>query len=1245
MPILTPQQQTLFERLSTDRMQNADVLEKRSMRGVKLRVIEKYSEQAQFIYELLQNADDVKASKARFVLNPAGLLFAHNGSIHFSITDPDTEDIDTQHQRLGHINAITSIGNSNKYEAQIGKFGVGFKAVFQYTSTPEIYDPPFFFKIERFIVPLLLPTVHPDRQPDETLFYFPFDNPQKSPAQAFQTIVAKLKNLNNPLLFLRHLTEMTWVSSDGCQGQYTKAVKVIEIEKAPYRVELVSRSFAPWFPRSRDAPVSHFLVFTAKTNTHPFSIAYLTQLEDSGQLAQVLYNQTFPAYCFFPTKETTHLRFIVQAPFLLTDSREGIKHGEAWNRHLIDAIAQLTADSLSIIKDLGLLTDAFFNVLPINEPDFPAEHLLRAVYEAVLTKLQSLEALLPTQAGTYTTKERAYLAENPDLMHLLSSEQLSQLVKNKNAVWVFPETTHHNRLLWDYVRHHLVNQEFTSEKLVRRITKEFIQTQSDDWLKQLYTYLLEKARYLWKYKHNLLKTKPILRLTDNQVVAAYNNAGKIQVYLPTAHESEYPTVKRCFVEHDKSLQFLQALGLDKPKAYEEIKYYILPRYQQPGEIAPAVMQTDFKKLVRYFLNCPWQQQAEYLNLLKNIPFCRASYFADNTTARTLPQDIYLNTESLNNYFSHSPNIYFLDSEFYAGFYQEFGTEPLNQFFKALGIEDKPRRIKIKATLSAQQRAEIHKEQCTYDYYHFSQYTYDYDIEGLDAFLADMNPEKSKMLWQFLLKLIEDNLGPEIFKGQYNWFYRRERYHEFDAKFLVTLRQTAWLYNSNGKCVKPADVIVQELVANYETESYAAKILIEKLEIQAERLAGFTDEHKVRLAFGEQVFKLAMATGKKPADVLEKFRRFLAQTEKRQSRKSGGIDAKVGNAPPKGSILLNYGVEALAGTHLSKGSMPLNSGIDTKTRNALPKGATPPNSGIDAKTGNAPPKSSISSKSGVEALTAKRAQLEEQLAQKIDELSQIEALQSHIIDTEEYSVEWFNALLELEYLLMTDNKNTGKEMSIKFSKLEKEAASDRMIILKNPSRHIPQFIEDSADLSLQCHFGSETKSFLIEVVNVKEFTLRARLKSAAEFQQIDLDKIHSAVIEIKNPLFILEHLKTAFRQLPCADDDNLQTQLTPAIEFIVGPPGTGKTTYLVREQIMPLMQTAAKILVLTPTNKVADVFVRKIMAEPFSTGETRSVQNWLIRFGATGDSEIESAGLLKDKSFDVTHLTKCVVVTT
>jgi hypothetical protein len=62
-----------FKNLIIDRQENARVIEKSSMEGVKGSVVEKYSDQAHFIYELLQNANDVKATKAEFKLTKDGL--------------------------------------------------------------------------------------------------------------------------------------------------------------------------------------------------------------------------------------------------------------------------------------------------------------------------------------------------------------------------------------------------------------------------------------------------------------------------------------------------------------------------------------------------------------------------------------------------------------------------------------------------------------------------------------------------------------------------------------------------------------------------------------------------------------------------------------------------------------------------------------------------------------------------------------------------------------------------------------------------------------------------------------------------------------------------------------------------------------------------------------------------------------------------------------------------------------------
>jgi hypothetical protein len=89
-------QEQYFEALTADRAKAAESLESFALSGVKSSVVEKYSDQAHFIYELLQNADDAKATSARFELYKDRLVFAHNGVRRFAVSNPATEDQDLE---------------------------------------------------------------------------------------------------------------------------------------------------------------------------------------------------------------------------------------------------------------------------------------------------------------------------------------------------------------------------------------------------------------------------------------------------------------------------------------------------------------------------------------------------------------------------------------------------------------------------------------------------------------------------------------------------------------------------------------------------------------------------------------------------------------------------------------------------------------------------------------------------------------------------------------------------------------------------------------------------------------------------------------------------------------------------------------------------------------------------------------------------------------------------------------------
>ena len=62
-----------FQQLYEDRAQSADTFEKPSTRQMWHSIVEKYSDQAHFVYELIQNADDAGATYARFILEKDNL--------------------------------------------------------------------------------------------------------------------------------------------------------------------------------------------------------------------------------------------------------------------------------------------------------------------------------------------------------------------------------------------------------------------------------------------------------------------------------------------------------------------------------------------------------------------------------------------------------------------------------------------------------------------------------------------------------------------------------------------------------------------------------------------------------------------------------------------------------------------------------------------------------------------------------------------------------------------------------------------------------------------------------------------------------------------------------------------------------------------------------------------------------------------------------------------------------------------
>ena len=1240
---ITDQEKKLFVKLTQRRQILADALEDPAAGGFKRSITDKYSDQAHFIYEILQNTDDVEATKISFKLQNKGLICSHNGSDKFTITNPDNEG--DSNKKLGHINSITSIGNSSKSEHgdnefKIGKFGVGFKSVFQYTDTPHIYDDNFWFKIERFIVPQLLDSDEKSRQLGRTSFCFPFDKPEKPPKDCLNEIIGKLKSLSNPLLFLKNLKRIHWKTDNDVDGYYVKEIET-NVDRDDLNIQKIELTQKVGNGHD-EIKTEYFYVFTKNIGStdFPCSIAYRIDKDNN-----VLYDdQKIPAYCFFPTAAVTHLKFIIHAPFLLTDSREGIKRGNDWNNECIQAIAELTAASLLICKEYGLVSDKFFNVLPINTSDFYSASEFKPIYDQVLETLK-MEELLPVNNGeNHISANNSYLAESNPTEELLAFDNwqpLRDLVNNPSAYWVFSSVTDSNQKeIWEFVKNNLVKEVIDPESIARKLNKDFIEKQSDNWLVQLYGFLDYR-----KSTQKIVKPKPIIIIEslNREAIAVSNEENKPQVYLSSEPPHSFKTVKKCFEQDEKSLSFFKSIGITQPDVHDEMEVFIERRKNEND----WDLISDFEKFLDYYINqCTESKKVNFIKSIKSLQFLKPALSDTPISADRLYQP----TEDLKIFFGCEDekqycSVRFLDTNFYKEIYDKYNKEDISKFLGSIGVQDTPKILEVPYYIfDHDTRSYIREDQAIaelrkrFGYKKVTGYerAKDYDLDGLDSIeqslefiksidkrtqflriegvknetiqrseetLQELESEskiRSVYLFRFLTKIEEKHYNAEYLR---NVDSPRSKNHFFDSRLLSTLKNIAWLYDKHNIACKPSAITIEDLATEYDLSN--ASTLIKKLEFKIDD-TGSSFERKLRQEF--------------PDLSDEAILKFVKEGREREQKKKNPLDPLPPRLDDEEKITVISVVKRVS------------EGVKEKLERR--KSATSVKVQIEEGESDDDVPLSVDLQKEIDRIEESAEEIIAQLTRKIE-------LEETIENSEKYTFAWFKALLELESNCATEDQVKKNPIRVIFKKVEFETGTNNTIILSNTSTFIPNRIEDIGDLQLVLNSGNNvSKSVLVEVVSPQKRILKAKLKDITTLDGINLDDVESAVIEVKNADFILATLKSAFDRLPFDGKDNLQTNLPENIEFVFGPPGTGKTTYLARHEISSKVdKDKVKILVLTPTNKAADVLTKKLMEE------CPSHLDWLIRYGITQDNEISNSSIFKTKEIPRSSSIKLVLVTT
>lgn len=777
-----------------------------------------YADTAHFVYELLQNADDARATEISFVLSGDGLLVEHNGK--------PFDEVD--------VRAISYFGKGKTEVTAIGHFGLGFKSVFAYTASPRIHSTDDDFELVDLYTLRLIDRPH-DLPKGRTRFELPFDHVQRRPVyieasklkraeRARSEISSKLKALGGAtLLFTRTLREIQW--SDGrSRGQYLR-------EDAPLRGGGRETLIV-----SGDSGDQYFLVYE-KAVTWPDEtgleserrpIAVAVELDKSYRSGGRVHGpEAQKLWVFFPTDKETHMGFIVQGPYRTTPARDNVPADDDFNKHLVAETAALLRTSLNAMRPLGAVDADLLSRLALDESKFEKGTFFRPLYDAVRAALKE-DALLPTNKAKHVPAMRAKLARGQKLTELISPKQLSSLFGQEDLEWLdaaitadkYPTLYRYligaKQYAWDkdwIVKPLVRGMEVRVEDFAEKLNTKFMDEQSDAWVLGLYRFLQEGRGQL--YSHFV--SRPLIRLESGKHVPPISgHRGTPNAYLPTEADSELPTVKRSLCRDKQVVEFLRELGLSTPDIVDEVIETVLPRYTGGKSVEIKVWKSDFRKILGALEGVDIAKRYRLSEKLKEATWVLVQPAHKEDLYLVRPDSAYVPSGELQMYFARDDEVRFLAKDYY--------SDQQVEVLVSLGVARSP-RIKVRAP-----SYEGHVTLANYHGWHkrgLASFDPEWAVDGLAKALAEPDLEVSALVWNriavpnaHLVRGVIETSSRKTFESS-----RRKEEWSSTGQFL---HETAWLPDRDGEFHKPAGLMLSELPPQFDRDAPQAKRLAEAL---------------------------------------------------------------------------------------------------------------------------------------------------------------------------------------------------------------------------------------------------------------------------------------------------------------------------------------------------------------------------------------------------------------------------------
>ena len=807
----------------------------RNSKGWRDRLLtELYDDRTHFLYELLQNAEDAlerrngraTRQQVRFTLTNDSVRFSHFG-------DPFT---------TRDVEGVCGIAFSTKADdpTAIGRFGMGFKSVYEVTERPEIHSGDEHFAIDDYVRPTVVPQI--PIGDGETMIVLPMrgDGPTR------EDIASALSRLGvRTLLFLREISEIAWSVEGGHSGVYSRSVEGGDgdgVRRVMVRSEQdgEARVEETWLVSSREV---------ASSNERPVHVemGFRVVSDESGRDVIAPINDS-RLVVFFPTAIETHLGMLIQGPYRTTQNRANVLWQDEWNRSLVAETAELLVDAMRYLRDRRLLNARVFDALPLDGDRFSGDNPFTPLFDALHAAVASEPLLLAHKRG-YVAASRARLTTSQGLRNLVSRPRLAELTGEEEPVaWLAGDITERQTpALHRYLTDEHEVDELDAWDLLRllKANPQFVEAQPDAWIQRLYGFLKREELPRW-----LFNDVPLIRLEDGRHIAPRPGSGTV-AFLPTKPPLGYPRTVRA--EVCGSAPARESLGLRAPDVVDDALKDIR------GLFTPTISDDEYEKhlqrLIDVFDGVSGEQRVRLTARLRLTPFVLVVDAGTGQRSFVRPRDVYLATRSMQALFNGVPTVLLVDEplrrEEVTGLLEACGVSrrlatqespsqskiygqgwPRDEFWEPFGITSDERR---------EMRREAGEERVTRG---SRQVLTNREYRGVEALLnhlstlaPDDGAARATLLWNAL------RAAPrEGFEGTYEWNYRGEHTQSFASTSAHLLNEAAWVPDGNGQLRRPREVLFEPL--GWTPDPYLASVITFREPEPPSSLTALADEKGV-----------------------------------------------------------------------------------------------------------------------------------------------------------------------------------------------------------------------------------------------------------------------------------------------------------------------------------------------------------------------------------------------------------------